>query len=673
MVDIEEWVDTINNEGLGNYKAYNKIREIGRGGYSVVSLVERHGIMYAMKEPLDGSSTSIDDTYGPRQQSNEDFMREAAVWARVTKQAGDHVVRLFDYNIDPHPWMVMEVADSSFSDAMARGEVGADSVMEIMDDLRAVHSAGYIHRDIKPANILKVNGRWKLSDFGLSKGISASTGGVVRGTVEYMAPEQIQPRSQGGTDVRTDVWQTGILLYHLVVGRTPYPNVPPDAIGFSICLEGPDLESVPDEYRDILGKALSQRKEDRYQSIEDFADAVEEVISGGRTQNSQGHQSTDRNLREGLALLTGSGGRFDRRAAYDLFESGTGLSKAIAAYMKHEGIGTVKDERMAEALLSQATDNVASIAAGDAVSEWICGEFYEIGLGVEQSYDEALRHYLRSAEHSFPPAQHAIAVLYDSGSGVPQSYEEEVRWYFKAAEQGYAPSQANLASCYYMGDGVPQSYEESVRWNRKAAEQGHAGAQFNLATCYENGIGVPRSFEEAVRWYRMAGDQGDVRAQFNLATLYENGEGVPQSYEEAVRWYRLAAEQGEPFAQYSLGYLYEKGRGVFQSYEEAARWYRLAAEQGDADAQYKLGICYERGQGVSQSLEEAERWFRMSAEQGNDSAMRHLEELQSGYRRNRRRAYGSGMSIGALFPIISGVPGHLITRPIGIFHLMGRF
>ena len=76
MVDIEEWVDTVNNEGLGNYKAYNKIREIGRGGYSVVSLVERHGIMYAMKEPLDGFSTSIDDTYGPIQWSNEDFMRE---------------------------------------------------------------------------------------------------------------------------------------------------------------------------------------------------------------------------------------------------------------------------------------------------------------------------------------------------------------------------------------------------------------------------------------------------------------------------------------------------------------------------------------------------------------------------------------------------------------------
>ena len=588
MVDIEEWVDTVNNEGLGNYKAYNKIREIGRGGYSVVSLVERHGIMYAMKEPLDGFSTSIDDTYGPIQWSNEDFMREAAVWARVTKQAGDHVVRLFDYNIDPHPWMVMEVADGSFADAMARGEVVIDSVMEIMDDLRAIHSAGYIHRDIKPANILKVNGRWKLSDFGLSKGISASTGGVVRGTVEYMAPEQIQSRIHGGTDVRTDIWQTGILLYRLVVGRTPYPNVPPEAIGFSICLEGPDLESVPEEYRCILGKALSQRKKDRYQSIEEFADAFDEVISGGRTKNGRVSRSTDKNLQEGLALLTGSGGRFDRRAAYDLFESGTGLSKAIAAYMKHEGIGTIRDEHMAEVLLSQATDDAASIASGDAVSEWICGELHEIGLGVRQSYDEALRHYLRSAELSFPPAQHAIALMYDSGSGVAKSYEEEVRWYIKAAEQGYAPSQANLANCYYMGDGVPLSYEESVRWNRKAAEQGHVGAQFNLATCYDNGVGVTRSFEEAARWYRLAAEQGDVRAQFNLADLYENGLGVSRSFEEAARWYRLAAEQGDVMAQYSIGMCYENGQGVPQSYEDAVKWYRKAADQGYGDAKEAL-------------------------------------------------------------------------------------
>ena len=246
-----------------------------------------------MKEPLDGLPTSINDTYGPKQQSNDDFMREAAVWARVTKLTGDHVVRLFDYNIDPHPWMVMEVAEGSLSDAMARGEVGISSIMEILEDLQAVHSVGYIHRDIKPANILRVNGRWELSDFGLSKGVGTPTGGVVRGTVEYMAPEQIQPRILGGTDIRTDIWQTGILLYHLVVGRTPYPEVPPDAIGFSICLEGPDLESVSEEYRSILGKALSQRKEERYQSIEDFADAVKEVISGGRTQNGWDGKSTN--------------------------------------------------------------------------------------------------------------------------------------------------------------------------------------------------------------------------------------------------------------------------------------------------------------------------------------------------------------------------------------------
>ena len=172
--------------------------------------------------------------------------------------------------------------------------------------------------------------------------------------------------------------------------------------------------------------------------------------------------------------------------------------------------------------------------------------------------------------------------------GVPQSYTEAVKWYLKSAEQGNVIAQYNLGVCYESGRGVPRSYKEAVKWYLKSAEQGNARAQCNLGCCYESGLGVPRSYEEAVKWYLKSAEQGDARAQCNLGYCYDEGLGVPQSYEEAVKWYLKSAEQGNVIAQYNLGVCYESGRGILCSQKKALQCYKNAASQGEEMAILKI-------------------------------------------------------------------------------------
>ena len=78
----------------------------------------------------------------------------------------------------------------------------------------------------------------------------------------------------------------------------------------------------------------------------------------------------------------------------------------------------------------------------------------------------------KAAEQGDADAQFNLGLMYDIGKGVPQDYQEAVKWYRMAAEQGYADAQYFLGLSYATGEGVPENDAEAVKWYRKAAEQG---------------------------------------------------------------------------------------------------------------------------------------------------------------------------------------------------------
>jgi formylglycine-generating enzyme required for sulfatase activity/serine/threonine protein kinase len=186
-----------------------------------------------------------------------------------------NIVQIYDYGrAEDGPFLIMEfVEGNSLLDRCREGALSVEEAVELTcqlcDGLGKAHDAGIVHRDIKPANVLMTpDGTPKLTDFGLAKAESADTGmtmaGAVLGTLDFMPPEQ--RRDAALTDNRSDLWSLAATLYQMVTGKSP------KIIKFN---------DVPKGLQDVLGKALEDQKEDRFQTAKEFKQALKASLSSG--------------------------------------------------------------------------------------------------------------------------------------------------------------------------------------------------------------------------------------------------------------------------------------------------------------------------------------------------------------------------------------------------------
>ncbi len=159
--------------------------------------------------------------------------------------------------------------------------------------LDAIHGiAGLVHRDVKPSNVLirDVGGsdHAYLTDFGVAKRSDAAgdltATGMVVGTVDYMAPEQIRG---GRADARTDVYALGCVFFEMLTGRVPYERDNSVAKLFAHVsdppprLEGPVAQQYP-AFGPVLEKAMAKNPDDRYLSAGDLARDADAALHGMR-------------------------------------------------------------------------------------------------------------------------------------------------------------------------------------------------------------------------------------------------------------------------------------------------------------------------------------------------------------------------------------------------------
>ena len=254
---------------------YEIVRELGRGGYSVV---------YLAKDRMVGSEVALKLLVPPpaaAQVARERMRREVQA---VRGLSHANIVAVFDF-LEDGPWsfIVMEyvagpdlqvrVRDRGALDASQAVQVGRD----IAAALTAAHRRGILHRDVKPPNVLlEADGRARLTDFGSAKldGQLGVTGtGALAGTLAYTSPEVLAGRRG---DARADVYALGLTLYFALTGDLPErssPHLPPTSAegGFHPRLVAPAVPSWLDE---VIAQATTAAAEQRYPTAAAFGEAL---------------------------------------------------------------------------------------------------------------------------------------------------------------------------------------------------------------------------------------------------------------------------------------------------------------------------------------------------------------------------------------------------------------
>ncbi|MGN6576496.1 MAG: Stk1 family PASTA domain-containing Ser/Thr kinase [Nocardioides sp.] len=167
------------------------------------------------------------------------FVREARSAARLSHP---NVVGVFDQGDDDGTlFLAMEYVPGHTLRDLIRKEApmapakALNLIEPVLSALAAAHAAGLIHRDVKPENVLLADdGRVKVADFGLARAVSAetqhtATGGVLIGTVSYLAPELVV---DGRADARSDVYAAGVLIYEMLTGRKPHEGDSPIQVAY---------------------------------------------------------------------------------------------------------------------------------------------------------------------------------------------------------------------------------------------------------------------------------------------------------------------------------------------------------------------------------------------------------------------------------------------------------
>ena len=276
---------------------YHIEKKIGEGGMGVVFLAHHVVIEKPVAIKILRREVALDRSVVKR------FVQEARAASRI---GHPNIIDVTDFGTTPDgmTYQVMEYIEGlTLSELLKEKETldlprALNIVAQIGRALDAAHDKGIIHRDLKPDNVFLVDreGRpdfVKIVDFGIAK-VAPADGkaneprltrvGSVFGTPEYMAPEQAAGRPD--VDRRADVYALATILYEMLVGRVPHKGettVRTLAMQMLDPVDRPRLVkadlAISDDLETTIMKALSKKRHDRFATMSEFLDALEDVTS----------------------------------------------------------------------------------------------------------------------------------------------------------------------------------------------------------------------------------------------------------------------------------------------------------------------------------------------------------------------------------------------------------
>ena len=271
-------------ETIGHYRI---LAELGSGGM---------GIVYRAEDAKLGRAVALKflaDDFADEPSIHDRFLREARAAAALNHP---NICTIYEINdAGPRPFIAMELLEGeTLQQRLSAGPLPIDTLLDlaiqVATALDAAHTGGLVHRDVKPGNIfITGDGRAKVVDFGLAKTVGRvvrdtnqsliQTGvnddrvitrpGTPMGTVAYMSPEQARGEQ---TDVRSDIFSFGVVLYEMATGRRAFDGAT-TAVVFDLLLNRMPIPPsfvnpiVPPELERIIARAIEKQPDARYQRV----------------------------------------------------------------------------------------------------------------------------------------------------------------------------------------------------------------------------------------------------------------------------------------------------------------------------------------------------------------------------------------------------------------------
>ncbi len=263
--------------------AYEIIAEVGRGGMAVVYKAYQRALdRYVAIKVLP-----------PQFTFDPEFVRRFAMEAKAAaKLKHPNIVTIYDVGEQNGlHYIVQEFVEGvTLADLIRREGAlpptrAVHIIAQVASALDYAHALGFVHRDVKPSNIMiGANDHATLTDFGIAKaaeGTRVTKSGVMVGTPEYMAPEQIRGQAVDG---RVDVYALGVVGYEMLAGRVPFQGDTARVLYGQVHEAPPPLRSlnprVPPAVEVALGMALAKEPAQRYARAGEFANALTAAVSG---------------------------------------------------------------------------------------------------------------------------------------------------------------------------------------------------------------------------------------------------------------------------------------------------------------------------------------------------------------------------------------------------------
>jgi serine/threonine protein kinase/streptogramin lyase len=314
---------------------YRLEKPLGLGATSVVYLAEDTRLKRKVALKLLAPELADDERFRER------FLRESEIAASL-----DHpnIVPIYEAGAaDRLLYIAMRYVEGSDLRVLLRdkgaleSDVAVSIVSQLADALDAAHERGLVHRDVKPSNVLISSAAGSrhcyLTDFGLAKGASERTavneGGGMVGTLDYIAPEQIEG---GVVDGRADVYSLACLLYHLLTGEVPFVRESQVAVVYAhleavpprVTVRRPDL---PAELDEAVAVGMAKCAAERWETCGEFVRTARAVLADGALP---ARIADHRNFKRRVSVFAGAFGLFAvSLAAFELVGGrGAGVARA---------------------------------------------------------------------------------------------------------------------------------------------------------------------------------------------------------------------------------------------------------------------------------------------------------------------------------------------------------